>query len=556
MPNFDMFTPTPTRPRCVTYVRRMPGLSATTTFAAQDSFLGTTITSLQQQHTTTFTLYNLYSPGRPDPVAAILPTIDLPTDCLLMGDLNAHHTWWQGPLPPSARSSPASHPIANWLTENNFHLHNEIAKPIHHPQNGGQPSTIDLCLSRGRTTQLVVTLAIDQDTTSDHSSLTTTLSLPSNAAPPKAQRCWRKADWESFASHIQAARMDLSNHQGTEDTLSAVTNITQLIHEATNHAVPMKDPRRLEAPWWNQNLTLAKRAVKRAERRARQEPNDTNRKDRQHKHHKWSTMVRNAKTTYRIQQLQAASSKTIWKTIHHHNTHHKPIPPLNGQTTFRGKCDALRNALFPPVNATPRTQLPPGLLTSAKDIRQHTKPVTIQETHLAIVHLKYGTSVGPDDISYTTLRHFNTAAPHLLPHLFTACLTWGTHPPEWKTANCVVIPKPGKKTYSDPKSNRLLSLQSCFGKLLESIVAKRLSQAALTCGATHPSQMGAQAENSAIDALLRTITPIARAISQKKTANKTPLQPAVLTHDIEGAFNQVHPATLCEVMQQRRMPQS
>jgi len=113
MPNFDMFIPTPTRPRCTTYVHRVPGLSATTTFAAQDSFLGTTITSLQQQHTTTFTLYNLYSPGRPDPVADILPTIDLLTDCLLMRNLNAHHTWWQGPLPPSARTSPASHTIAN-----------------------------------------------------------------------------------------------------------------------------------------------------------------------------------------------------------------------------------------------------------------------------------------------------------------------------------------------------------------------------------------------------------------------------------------------------------
>jgi len=141
---------------------------------------------------------------------------------------------------------------------------------------------------------------------------------------------------------------------------------------------------------------------------------------------------------------------------------------------------------FPQSTQPHEHDSPLCLLTSAKDIRQHTKPVMIQETHLAIVHLKYGTSVGPDDISYTTLRHFNMAAPHLLPHLFTACLTCGTHPPEWKTANCVVIPKPGKKTYSDPKSYRPISLQSCFGKLLESIVAKRLSQAALTCGATHP----------------------------------------------------------------------
>jgi ribonuclease HI len=65
--------------------------------------------------------------------------------------------------------------------------------------------------------------------------------------------------------------------------------------------------------------------------------------------------------------------------------------------------------------------------------------------------------------------------------------------------------------------------------------------------------MGAQPENSAVDALLRTITPIATAISRKITKNGAP-RPAVLTHDVEGAFNQVHPSTLQEVMYQRRMP--
>jgi ribonuclease HI len=66
--------------------------------------------------------------------------------------------------------------------------------------------------------------------------------------------------------------------------------------------------------------------------------------------------------------------------------------------------------------------------------------------------------------------------------------------------------------------------------------------------------MGAQPENSAIDALLRTITPIADSISKKKTTKQKPTRPAVLTHDIEGAFNQVHPSTLEEIMQQRQMP--
>jgi len=452
LPGFNSFTPTPIKPKCVTYVRQIPGLTASTFFTSKDSFLATTITSSWNGQTNTFTLFNLYSPGRPEPVAALLPALTLPADCLLMGDLNAHHPWWQGPLPRTTRTSPTSHTIANWLEENNFHLQNEPAIPTHHPRNGGSPSTIVLCLSRGATTRSILSLAVDHDTTSDHSTLMVTLALPSAEVRTSPRRCWYKADWRIFDTKIQSTKMELSQLQGPEDTLRAVTNVTKLIHQAVDAAVPMKKPRKSEAPWWNHSLTLAKQSVKRADRRARLQPTDMNLKDSQCKCHKWTTMVRNAKTAYRIHQLEATSTRTVWKMIQHHNTHHKPIPPLDGQSDFKGKCDVLRNTLFPTVNTVLRPSLPPNLLTSSKDLRQQTRQVTRAEIHLAIIHLKYGTSVGPDKITYDTLRRFNEAVPQLLPHLFTACLAYAVHPPEWKTANCVVIPKPGKKSYSHPKS--------------------------------------------------------------------------------------------------------
>jgi len=106
LPGFDIFTPSPVKPKCVTYVCHTPGLSTTTVFTAQDSFLGTAITSSYNQKT--FTIFNFYSPGQAEPLAAILPTLKLPNDCLLMGDFNAHHPWWQGPLLLSARISRGS----------------------------------------------------------------------------------------------------------------------------------------------------------------------------------------------------------------------------------------------------------------------------------------------------------------------------------------------------------------------------------------------------------------------------------------------------------------
>jgi len=102
-----------------------------------------------------------------------------------MGDLNAYHPWWQDPLPHTAGTSPTSHAIAQWLEHNNFHLQYKPAIPTHHPRNGSNPSTIDLCLTHGDTTRSTLTLAIDDDTTSDHSSLTLTLLLPYTTPPPK-----------------------------------------------------------------------------------------------------------------------------------------------------------------------------------------------------------------------------------------------------------------------------------------------------------------------------------------------------------------------------------
>jgi len=333
LPGFDIFTPSPVKPKCVTYVHHTPGLNTTTVFTAQDSFLGTAITSSYNQKT--FTLFNFYSLGGAEPLAAILPTLKLPNDCLLMGDFNTHHPWWQEPLSSTARISRGSQTIANRLEDNNFHLQNEPSIPTHHPRNGGCPSTIDLCLSQGSTTQSVLSLAVDHDTTSDHSAaVTITLSLPIAPAPAVPRRCWHRADWGLFDSRVQSAGMELSQLQGMDDTLRAITNIICLINQAVNEAIPLMVARKVSAPWWNHSLRLAKQSVKRADQRARLQPTTANREDSQYKRSKWSIMVRNAKTAYRIHQLETTSTRTVWKTLKHHNTHHKPIPPLDGQPDF------------------------------------------------------------------------------------------------------------------------------------------------------------------------------------------------------------------------------
>ena len=56
---FDMFTPSPSKPKCATYIRRSAGLRPTLALNEGDSFLG-----IRADTSPPFTIYNLYSPGR------------------------------------------------------------------------------------------------------------------------------------------------------------------------------------------------------------------------------------------------------------------------------------------------------------------------------------------------------------------------------------------------------------------------------------------------------------------------------------------------------------
>jgi len=98
-----------------------------------------------------------------------------------------------------------------------------------------------------------------------------------------------------------------------------------------------------------------------------------------------------------------------------------PSCPSKDNSDDESKCNSLRNALFPAVNYQPRPPLSLGLLSSKHDMRRQTRPVTTQEVHTAISQLKYGTSVGSDGISYTTLRHHPTPPSPTIQRLPYTC---------------------------------------------------------------------------------------------------------------------------------------
>jgi hypothetical protein len=253
-PEFDLFSPTPLHPKCVTYVRR--GTPAVQRFTDGDSFLEMVVTVGE----TSFSLLNFYSPGHPKHIAQMLTTRfpTPPESCILLGDLNAHHPWWSAErdLDSAARrkSSRESNVLAAWLELHRFTLHNEPGIPTHFPDRIGDskavPSVIDLALSRGAIRDRVTSWAIDETPPSDHHTIALYLNVGTPAAADPIQyQDWRSTDWRLFDDHIR--RMDLDNLEPS----GAISAISQGISDAVDTAVPLRTRRtKPQVPWWHPEL--------------------------------------------------------------------------------------------------------------------------------------------------------------------------------------------------------------------------------------------------------------------------------------------------------------
>lgn len=82
------------------------------------------------------------------------------------------------------------------------------------------------------------------------------------------------------------------------------------------------------------------------------------------------------------------------------------------------------------------------------------------------------TAAGADKIQNALIRNLCDEAVDQLTTFLNGHWAAGTVPEEWKHAEVVMIPKPGKKLQIE--NLRPISLTSCLGKLYERVVTRRL----------------------------------------------------------------------------------
>ena len=155
--------------------------------------------------------------------------------------------------------------------------------------------------------------------------------------------------------------------------------------------------------------------------------------------------------------------------------------------------------------------------------------VTTQEIRDNLAKCKIKSAVGLDGISYGLLKKLPEPYLKKIARFLTTCLRLGHFPSSWKHAKTILIPKHGKDS-KQAKNHRPISLLSCLGKILERILADRLSKHLEQKKLFAKSQSGFRAKRMTTEQLLRLSEECHNAFKTQKVT-------AALFLDAEAAFD-------------------
>ena len=126
------------------------------------------------------------------------------------------------------------------------------------------------------------------------------------------------------------------------------------------------------------------------------------------------------------------------------------------------------------------------------------RKVTSAEVTDAIGKASPWKAPGEDLLPIGLLKACGKPLANVVAILATRCLELGWFPTRFKRAETIVLPKPGKSpsAYQTPGGYRPIALLPTLGKVIESVVARKITQAAEANGLLPDEQIGNRAHRS------------------------------------------------------------
>ena len=299
-------------------------------------------------------------------------------------------------------------------------------------------------------------------------------------------------------------------------------------------SVNMDPNQQPKIPWWNGLCDDAKREKKRASKRYYRTKLQTDWFEYQKCRARLRQVIRQARRQTWKAYVSTINTETttaeIWKKVKkisgRYKAHNLPVLENEQQTRTSDPqkvAEILSDSLAKYLNGSLYSEefqrirtlaLNEELNFSSANDEYYNQPLTMQEFRTSLKECSE-TSPGEDNISYSMIKNSHPTTLCYLLDTFNEVWKSGTLPDAWRRAIKISIKKSGKTGF-DPKHYRPISLTCCMCKLMERIVAKRLSWLIEKNNILSPHQYGFRKGRSTLDPLLK------------------------LEHDIKDAFTRKH----------------
>ncbi|XP_063835567.1 uncharacterized protein LOC135084759 [Ostrinia nubilalis] len=475
------------------------------------------------------------------------------TPLLLGGDSNAKSTWWGSTVEDHRGKE-----LSGTLEESGLQVLNNGDTPTFDTVRGGRAYTshVDITACTADLLDVVDNWRVDQTvTSSDHNTILFHIALRKSKGL-KVERTTRlyntkKADWDIFRRVLLEQKLannitveTVNNILTKTDLESLVQKYTSCITVACKESMPAKKTKEvLGVPWWNDELARLKRVTTTFRRRIKNAA--------PHRRDIVVAQYLEKKEAYECQAKKAQidswkafcekqDREGLWEGIYRvirRTTRRQEDLTLTKDGAFLNPVESvcLLAEVFYPKDLKEtdnedhrRTRMAAERVNEPRHDEQHDPPFTSLELRTAMGSFNPKKAPGADGFTADICSRAIAQDLDAFLALANKCLTLGCFPDTWKEATVVVLRKPGKEDYTNPKAYRPIGLLPVLGKILEKMIVARMKWHLVPRISTR--QYGFMPQRSTEDALYTLVNHIQGKIKLKKLVTLVSL-------DIEGAFD-------------------
>jgi ribonuclease HI/exonuclease III len=471
-------------------------------------------------------------------------------DIVIAGDFNRHDHLWGGDDVSLDRQGEAD-PIIDLMNE--LALRSLLRRGTKTWQNGDHETTIDLTLASEELSDAMLKCAVHEtEHGADHRAIDTVIDISVPTPTQQERLLLKNAPWKEINARI-ARTLGTTVSDGTVQQMT--DRLMETVQEAIQALTPKARPTPYTKRWWTTDLTQLRRIYTywrnraRGERRAGQvntKLEDTARAAAKQYH----SAIRQQKKKHWEEFL--ADNDNIWKAAKYlkangDNAFGK-VPQLvrvDGTITVNHdeQAEELLTTFFPSL---PDNIDDEGPKPQRDAIAMPT--ITMEEIERQLWAAKSWKAPGEDGLPVAVWQKtWPVVKSHVLT-LFRRSMEEGTLPSQWRHAKIIPLKKPGKDDYTAARSWRPISLLATLGKVLESVIAERISHAVETFGLLPTNHFGARKQRSAEQALILLQEQIYTAWRGRRIFS-------LISFDVKGAYNGVCKERLIQRMRARGMPE-